>query len=158
MILSSFCDLVTWAHCIRNPESCSSTLILAGNSLQHPNIELWKKMAQPCNEATGALWISACSERYWALCEQPHVHCSHMERGPKFVKKGTKRGPDLEWKGTKRGPSATHNCTAVSSSLWNTDFTSGVTSANTPTIHVSVQLHPFHKEEIKQNREMMTEY
>ena len=29
---------------------------------------------------------------------------------------------------------------------------------NTPTIHVSVQLHPFHKVEIKQHRVIMTEY
>ena len=83
--------------CIWNPESCSSTLILAGNNLQQPNIGLWNKRAQPCNEATRALWISACSERYWAPCEQPHVHCSHMKTGPKFVKKGT-------WFRVKRGP------------------------------------------------------
>ena len=31
-------------------------------------------------------------------------------------------------------------------------------SANTPTIHVSVQLHPFHEVEIKQHRVIMTEY
>ena len=30
-------------------------------------------------------------------------HCSHMERGPKFFKMGTKRGPSAAEKGTKRG-------------------------------------------------------
>ena len=34
----------------------------------------------------------------------------------------------------------------------------GVFAINTPTIHVSVQLHPFHEVEIKQHRVIMTEY
>ena len=44
----------------------------------------------------------------WGTIPSVPVHCSHMERGPKFVKMGTKRGPDFEWngdqKGTKWGP------------------------------------------------------
>ena len=38
---------------------------------------------------------------------QPGIHCSHMERGPKFVKKGTwfwvKRGPKGDLRQQKRG-------------------------------------------------------
>ena len=37
-------------------------------------------------------------------------------------------------------------------------FCQGVFAINTPTIHVSVQLHPFHEVEIKQHRVIMTEY
>ena len=39
-------------------------------------------------------WLRVKLVKAWVA--QSQKHCSHMERGPKFVKKGTKRGPDFE--------------------------------------------------------------
>ena len=47
-------------------------------------------MLRPPNMEHSVVQVN-CYPQDWTL-----FHCSHMERGPKFVKMGTKRGPDFE--------------------------------------------------------------